>query len=452
MLENIRISFQGIWGHKMRSLLTMLGIIIGIAAIIAIVSTIKGTNEQIKENLIGSGDNTLKITTQQNGYEVSPSDGLDMSGVPIYDASKLEELTALDSVTDACMYHFRMMYQGVYFRNTDIQGVMLVGSDARYLSINGYRIVEGRGFVPEDQTRFRNVVILDRKTVLSMFEGESAVGQTVEVSGIPFTVIGVMEKEDDGFEPVVNNLDDYLTYYQTENQSVMVVPDSVWPVVSSFDEPYQFIVKAKDTESMSTAAKEAEDLLNAGIRSRGSSVTGMDSGLDDGLSEKEADMLGLEEGVSGLESNQIKYKSEDTLEKAKELQKLANATKSQLIWIAGISLLVGGIGVMNIMLVSVTERTREIGLKKALGARRRMILGQFLTEASVLTSLGGIIGVGAGIGLAYFIGKLAEVPVAVSGWAIVISVVFSMVIGILFGLIPSIKASKLDPIEALRYE
>jgi putative ABC transport system permease protein len=156
--------------------------------------------------------------------------------------------------------------------------------------------------------------------------------------------------------------------------------------------------------------------------------------------------------VEGLENGQVKYKSEDTLEKAKELQKLANSTKSQLIWIAGISLLVGGIGVMNIMLVSVTERTREIGLKKALGARRKVILGQFLTEASVLTSLGGIIGVGAGIGLAYFIGKLAEVPVAVSGWSIVISVAFSMVIGILFGLIPSIKASRLDPIEALRYE
>lgn len=438
MLENIRISFQGIWGHKMRSLLTMLGIIIGIAAIIAIVSTIKGTNEQIKESLIGAGDNTLKITTSQNGYDVSPADGVDMTGVPVYDASKLEELKALDSVTDACMYHFRMMYQGVYYRNTDMQGVMMVGSDAGYLTINGYRIVEGRGLVPQDQTRFRNVVILDRKTVLGVFEGESAVGQTVEVFGIPFTVVGVMEKEDDGFEPVVNNLDDYLTYYQTENQSVMVVPDSVWPVVSSFDEPYQFIVKAKDTESMSVAAREAEELLNAGIRSQGTGAA-----VPETVDKEE---------VIGMESGQIRYKSEDTLEKAKELQKLANATRSQLIWIAGISLLVGGIGVMNIMLVSVTERTREIGLKKALGARRRMILGQFLTEASVLTSLGGIIGVGVGIGLAYFIGRLAEVPVAVSGWAIVISVVFSMVIGILFGLIPSIKASKLDPIEALRYE
>ncbi len=435
MLENIRISFQGILGHKMRSLLTMLGIIIGIAAIIAIVSTIKGTNEQIKENLIGTGDNTLKITTQQNGYEVSPGDGMDMTGVPVYDASILEKLKGLDSVTDACMYHQKMMYQWIYCRDNELQGVQLIGTDDKYLAINGYHILRGRGLVEADQKGFRNVVILDRETAYSLFEGEDAVNQTIEVKGIPFTVIGVMDKEDDGFEPVVNSLSDYQTYYANENRSIMVIPDSIWPVISTYDEPYQFIVKAKDTESMSVAAKEAEDLLNAGIRSRKSSMPDT-----------------AEEEKGGLENDQVKYKSEDTLEKAKELQKLANSTKSQLIWIAGISLLVGGIGVMNIMLVSVTERTREIGLKKALGARRKVILGQFLTEASVLTSLGGIIGVGAGIGLAYFIGKLAEVPVAVSGWSIVISVVFSMVIGILFGLIPSIKASKLDPIEALRYE
>ena len=434
MLENIRISFQGIFGHKMRSLLTMLGIIIGIAAIIAIVSTIKGTNEQIKENLIGTGDNTLKITTRQNGYEVSPGEGADMTGVPVYDASILEELKALDSVTDACMYHQKMTYQGVYCRDSELQGVQMIGTDPKYLAINGYRIIRGRGLVEEDQTQYRNVIILDRETAYSLFEGEDAVNQTIEVQGVPFTVIGVMDKEDDGFEPVVTSLSDYQTYYESENRSIMVIPDSVWPVVSSFDDPYQFIAKAKDTETMSTAAREAEDLLNAGIKSRSSS------------------QMGTGEEMEGLENGQVKYKSEDTLEKAKELQKLANSTKSQLIWIAGISLLVGGIGVMNIMLVSVTERTREIGLKKALGARRKVILGQFLTEASVLTSLGGIIGVGAGIGLAYFIGKLAEVPVAVSGWSIVISVAFSMVIGILFGLIPSIKASRLDPIEALRYE
>ena len=151
-------------------------------------------------------------------------------------------------------------------------------------------------------------------------------------------------------------------------------------------------------------------------------------------------------------NSKVTYKSEDTLEKAKELQNLSSATSRQLIWIAGISLLVGGIGVMNIMLVSVTERTREIGLKKALGARRKVILSQFLTEAAVLTSLGGLLGVLCGIGLSYFISHLASVPVAISVPAIIVSVAFSMVIGIIFGLIPSIKASKLDPIEALRYE
>jgi putative ABC transport system permease protein len=152
------------------------------------------------------------------------------------------------------------------------------------------------------------------------------------------------------------------------------------------------------------------------------------------------------------DSNQIKYDSQDLLKQAKSLQKLSSSTNTMLIWIASISLLVGGIGVMNIMLVSVTERTREIGLKKAIGAKKGSILAQFLTEASVLTSIGGIIGVGIGIALAQLISKIASVPVAISSLSIVVSVVFSMVVGIVFGLIPSIKASNLNPIDALRYE
>ena len=140
------------------------------------------------------------------------------------------------------------------------------------------------------------------------------------------------------------------------------------------------------------------------------------------------------------------------MEKVKNLQKLSESTNQQLIWIASISLLVGGIGVMNIMLVSVTERTREIGLKKALGARKRRILFQFLTEAAVLTLLGGIIGVAVGIALAYIISGVSAVPVAISGTAIVVAVLFSTLIGVIFGLIPSVKAANMNPIDALRYE
>ena len=134
------------------------------------------------------------------------------------------------------------------------------------------------------------------------------------------------------------------------------------------------------------------------------------------------------------------------------MNQMLNMVTAFISFVAGISLLVGGIGVMNIMLVSVTERTREIGLKKALGARKKRILGQFLTEAVVLTSIGGLIGVVFGIGLSKVIANLAEVPVSISTKAIVVSVVFSMAVGIIFGLLPSIKAARLNPIDALRYE
>ena len=148
----------------------------------------------------------------------------------------------------------------------------------------------------------------------------------------------------------------------------------------------------------------------------------------------------------------LAYKSNDLLEEAKQLQELSSATNNQLLWIAGISLLVGGIGVMNIMLVTVTERTREIGLKKAIGARKRRILFQFLTEAVVLTGMGGLLGVLAGIILSQVISNLSGTPTAISMSASLVAVIFSMVIGIVFGLLPAIKAANLNPIEALRRE
>ena len=194
---------------------------------------------------------------------------------------------------------------------------------------------------------------------------------------------------------------------------------NVWPVIYQYDEPQNLVVRAKSTDDMTTAGEKAADILNA--------------------------MLTVSDDT-------VKYKGEDLLEQATQIQEISNSTNQQLIWIASISLLVGGIGVMNIMLVSVTERTGEIGLKKALGARKRRILTQFLTEAAVLTLLGGIIGVLGGIALAYIISKVSAVPVAISGVSIVIAVLFSTLIGIIFGLIPSVKAANMNPIEALRHE
>ena len=254
--------------------------------------------------------------------------------------------------------------------------------------------------------------------VASVFGDVDPIGKILDIRGEPFTVLGVVTESTD-FEPVINSIEDYWMYNQQSGGKIYI-PSEAWPIIFSYDEPQNVIAKAVDTDSMTQAGKKTADILN--------------------------------ETLSVNDDSGIKYKSEDLLDQAKSLQDLSSSTNNMLIWIASISLLVGGIGVMNIMLVSVTERTREIGLKKALGARRGRILMQFLTEASVLTSIGGLIGVAAGIGLAQVVSKMAEVPVAISTPAIIISVLFSMVVGIVFGLIPSIKAARLNPIDALRYE
>lgn len=207
--------------------------------------------------------------------------------------------------------------------------------------------------------------------------------------------------------------------YQQRSSGIVYVPDATWPAIYRYDEPQSIAIKGKDTKAMTGAGQKTADLLN---------------------------------GRLSVADENIKYKSENLLEQAKQIQQLSQSTNMMLIWIAGISLLVGGIGVMNIMLVSVTERTNEIGLKKAIGARKKMILMQFLTESVVLTSLGGILGVIVGIILAQVISKINVIPIAISVPAAILSVSFSMLIGIVFGIIPSYKAANLDPIEALRHE
>ena len=417
MLENIRLSFQGIWSHKMRSFLTMLGIIIGIAAIIAIVSTIQGTNKQIEQNLIGSGSNNVKVQLYNGDWTFDFSYESVPDGIPTVNQNTLDQIKALPEVEDASLYLSRQDYDGVYYLNNSISGGYVNGIDENYFDTCGYVMKSGRGFTEDDYNNSRKVAILDENSAQSLFQGTDPMGKTIEVKGEPFVVIGIVTQLEK-FEPVINSLDDYYTYTQ-DTSGCVYVPDRVWPVIYQYDEPQQVVLKAKSTEDMTNGGKKTADLLNSGLN---------------------------------VSEDNVKYKSQDLLEQAKQIQQLSQSTNTMLIWIAGISLLVGGIGVMNIMLVSVTERTSEIGLKKAIGARKSMILGQFLTEAVVLTSLGGLIGVIVGIILAEIISKLNATPVSISVPAAILAVAFSMLIGIIFGLLPSYKAANLDPIEALRRE
>ena len=403
MLENIRLSFRGIWSHKMRSFLTMLGIIIGIAAIIAIVSTIQGTNEQIEKNLIGSGSNNVKVTLQKDGYDMDLSYETAPAGVTEVSAATLDSIKELDHVKNAALYRTRQASNAVYYLNTALSGGNITCVDDGYF----------------DTANARRVALIDESVESSLFSGESALGKTVEIQGYPFTVVGVVT-EKDSYDLVINSMDDYYMYAHDDSQGNVFVPSGTWPVIFGYDEPQNLLLKADSTDTMATVGKAAEEILNSNLNvTDGSDVT---------------------------------YKAQDLQEQAKQIQQLSQSTNMMLIWIAGISLLVGGIGVMNIMLVSVTERTSEIGLKKAIGAGKGAILGQFLTEAVVLTSLGGLVGVLVGVILSKVISMLNGTPTAISPAAAILAVLFSMAIGIIFGMLPSYKAANLNPIDALRHE
>ena len=416
MIENIRLSFQGIWAHKMRSFLTMLGIIIGIAALISIVSTIAGTNEQIKKNLIGEGDNVIEITLNGNGGEYQIEyEGLPQ-GVPMISQEQKEEILDLEEVEQATLYQMRQYADSIYYQDKSLDGGMVLGIDEDYLDTCGYQIIRGRGFSEKDDKNSRKLVLLDETAAANFFEKGQEIGKTIEIKGEPFNVIGVIKKTEE-YQPVINSIDEYYTYYSSNSGGMLLIPNAIWPVVYQYDEPQQVSVKAISPEAMSNAGKKAAEILNSGINSA---------------------------------NDTIEYKAKDMMEKAKNLQQISESTNRQLLWIASISLLVGGIGVMNIMLVSVTERTGEIGLKKAIGANKKRILAQFLTEAAVLTSIGGILGVFAGILLAAVIARMSAMPMVISIPAAAAAVAFSTVIGLVFGLLPSIKAANLSPIEALR--
>ena len=416
MLENLRISIQGIWSHKMRSFLTMLGIIIGIASIIAIVSTIKGTSEQIKEDLIGAGNNTVTISLYDGDTTYDAEYGMSSSSPPILTTEQKEEVMDMEHVENATFFYTRTYSSSIYYQNSAFQGGTIYGIDMNYLDTCGYMVQSGRGFIRKDYDDLRKVALVDSNAAENLFAGEDPVGKTIEIGGEPFVVVGAV-RLNDSYQPNIEDINEFYEYYQTVIGTVMI-PSDCWPIAFKFDEPENAVIRADSTDNMSKAGNDAASILNQGI---------------------------------GEESS-FKYRADDVMERVRSLQQLSESTNQQLLWIASISLLVGGIGVMNIMLVSVTERTSEIGLKKAIGARKKVILFQFLTEASMLTSIGGVIGVISGIALSRVVAQVSGAPTAISVPAIIGSVLFSMLIGVVFGLLPSVKAANLNPIDALRSE
>ena len=289
MSEYLRSALDGIWAHKLRSMLTMLGIIIGIASIIAISSTIMGTNEQIKQNLIGAGNNTVTIKLYQGDYEMQLEYEQVPEGVPILDASILKEIREISEVEDAALFYKRNAWQAVYHGETGLSQGTILGVDENYMDVYGYQLRAGRSFVPEDFSEYRKVALIDKSASDTLFLGQNPIGQTVEIKGEPYIIVGEIAQSA-AFTPVINTIDEYYTYMDSSGGKVLI-PIGTWPVIYKYDEPVSLVVRARNTEAMTEAGKKAAAILN---------------------------------GRFTKDTGEVKYASDDLLERAKQLQELSS--------------------------------------------------------------------------------------------------------------------------------
>ncbi|KYG27612.1 ABC transporter permease [Alkalihalobacillus trypoxylicola] len=415
MFENIKLSFQSIFAHKMRSLLTMLGVIIGIAAVIAIVSIIEGQREVLTREMIGLGNNTINVVYEDSrnmGDEWYYGGDMSYMPTPPIKEETLEMIQGDPLVNVISTYHQSWGGEAYYLTNS--AWFQMFGIDETYLELFPVEVIEGRSLSEEEYQGRYQYIMLNEEARDELFPDGFVLGSTIDLAGLPFRVIGIFsdntnEEMDDDF---------FGGYYYAEPKAY--VPKGIWPLVEGFDAPTQISVQAINSDSIQGAGVMAANLLNADLHP--------------------------------VDMQNAMYMVKDLQQIEEQMRSMTQSFALLLGGIASISLLVGGIGVMNIMLVSVTERTREIGIKKALGAKRHVILFQFLTEAIVLTSLGGVIGIASGIGIAKLISHFTTMPFLISVPAILGGLLFSMFVGVVFGILPSLKASKLQPVDALRYE
>ena len=398
----IRVAGESIRKNKMRTLLTMLGIVIGVGAVIIMVAVGQGAQRGIANQINALGTNLLVITAGASNTSGVSQGAQAFNRLTIDDAEKLKrEGTLFAGVTPVVMTRVQVLAGGTNWRTT-INGV-----STDWQTVRDWQTSSGDFFTENDLRGMRKVALIGQTVADNLFPGVDPVGSQIQIRNEPFDIVGVLAKK--GQNAVGQDQDDVVIMPYTTAQTRLSGNTRIW----------QILVSATSQQDITAAQQEATEIMR--------------------------------------ESHKIGDGDDDfTVRNQTEIANAAQGTTKIMTWllasIASVSLIVGGIGIMNIMLVSVTERTREIGIRMAIGARGSDVLTQFLVESIVMSVLGGAVGLVVGIGgaslVARFTGWSTEVPVA----AVALAIGFSAAVGVFFGFYPARKAAALDPIQALRYE
>ncbi len=400
LFEIIRVALESLRANKLRSFLTMLGIIIGVAAVITMLALGSGAQRAVQEQIAQLGTDVLTVRPGQAWFRGARSTSAELT---MDDAEAVSREAPLVADVAPEMTSSEQVEHGATNAN-----LRIMGTTANYTQVNHFPVPLGRFFTREEDQGRRRVAVLGG-AVPEVLAGEpiELVGRSIRIDNVPFEVVGVLEKKGG-------------TGWFNQDEVILVPLQTARFRIKGDDTIDRFNAAVTDPAMMSAAMAQIEQVLRRQHRLR----VGQEN---DFWIQDRTELLGTQ-------------------------QETTRTFGWLLAGIAAVSLIVGGIGIMNIMLVSVTERTREIGVRKALGATRRAILVQFLLEALVLCVLGGLVGIAVGIGASMGLSHAASWNTDVSGLAIALAVLFSGMVGLFFGLWPANRAARLDPIEALRYE
>lgn len=400
--ESFLMAWASLVANKMRSILTMLGIIIGVAAVIALVSIGNGVKQDIQNSISSLGSNLLMVMPgAPRTPGVRPSQG-SMKSLKVSDYQAISKLDGVKAASPYTANSYVTIYQSKNWTTT------VSGVSSNFQDVNNWTMAEGRFISSKNVENRERVAVVGQTVVKNLFAGENPVGKEIRVKNIPFRVIGVLNSKGNG------------TMGNDQDDAIFIPYTTAMERVEGVDYLRMVYVVANDDNGIDRLQSDIENLLRVRHSIK-------DTNLDD---------FNIQNMKSIMET----------------MEQTTGTLTLFLGAVAAISLVVGGIGIMNIMLVSVTERTREIGIRKALGATYFVIVTQFLIEAVVISLMGGLIGIALGIGASKLIGLASGMSTVISVPTIVLSFAFSMAIGLVFGIYPARKAAKLNPIDALHYE